>query len=180
MNYIKEKKYIIDPETCNNLINYFETNTSEHFKGYLGSMRRLDLSHKNSDEMYVAEDFSDKMALITQNIFLEYIKENIYLAGHFILEKFRIKRYVNDGKHMYNWHIDTSPSHHRRILTVIYYLNDVSQGGETVVKVGDDEIKVVPEIGKVLLFPANFCYPHCGLPPISNNKYILTTFVCYP
>lgn len=29
------------------------------------------------------------------------------------------------------------------------------------------------------IFPANFCYPHEGGSPISNNKYILVTFLKY-
>ena len=56
-------------------------------------------------------------------------------------------------------------------LTYIWYLNDVIEGGETEF-FGNYKIK--PEVGKLVLFPACWSFPHCGLMPISSNKYIIT------
>ena len=39
------------------------------------------------------------------------------------------------------------------------------------------DIKIKPEKGKVLLFPGNYLFPHKGNMPISNSKYIATSWV---
>lgn len=61
-----------------------------------------------------------------------------------------------------------------RVLTYIWYLNDVNEGGETIIW---DNHKIKPTTGKLLLFPATWTYPHSGLMPISNDKYIITGWV---
>jgi hypothetical protein len=58
-----------------------------------------------------------------------------------------------------------------RVITYLWYLNDVNDGGETEF-CGD--FKVKPRAGKLVLFPASWCYPHKGIMPLSNNKYIIT------
>ena len=52
-----------------------------------------------------------------------------------------------------------------------WYLNDVEDGGETEF-CGDFTIR--PEVGKLIFFPASWCYPHRGKMPISGDKYIIT------
>jgi hypothetical protein len=59
-------------------------------------------------------------------------------------------------------------------LTYIWYLNDVNEGGETIIW---DNHKIKPTTGKLLLFPATWTYPHSGLMPISNDKYIITGWI---
>ena len=58
-----------------------------------------------------------------------------------------------------------------RIVTFIFYINDVYEGGETEIW---NNTKIIPKAGKLLLFPACWTFPHCGKMPISNNKYIIT------
>ena len=58
-----------------------------------------------------------------------------------------------------------------RVVTFLWYLNDVTEGGETEFW-GSHKIK--PEAGKLILFPACWSFPHSGLMPISHDKYILT------
>jgi predicted 2-oxoglutarate/Fe(II)-dependent dioxygenase YbiX len=71
--------------------------------------------------------------------------------------------YENDGKNFKN--------EKYRVLTFLWYLNDVSEGGETEF-FGD--MKIMPEAGKLILFPANWTFPHCAKTPISSDKYIIT------
>ena len=76
----------------------------------------------------------------------------------------------------YNWHIDcqTYQSGWTRTVACIWYLNAVEEGGETEFAFGH---KVVPNAGKLILFPATWNFPHRGLSPIKGNKYIITSFV---
>lgn len=62
-----------------------------------------------------------------------------------------------------------------RLFTIIVYLNDVYEGGETEFPTYNKKIN--PKKGKVLMFPCNFLYLHQGNVPISNDKYIATSFV---
>jgi len=59
----------------------------------------------------------------------------------------------------------------RRILTFIFYLNDVDEGGETEFF---QMHRVRPRKGGVVIFPASDFYLHKGCVPTSCDKYILT------
>ena len=86
---------------------------------------------------------------------------------------FLIKKYdKNKGKFIYhNDFIIEKKNNMYRIITFIWYLNDVEEGGETEF-CGDFTIR--PEVGKLIFFPASWCYPHRGKMPISSDKYIIT------
>ena len=88
-----------------------------------------------------------------------------------------VQRYNrNEGKYVY--HNDFMIDHEKkqnRIITYLWYLNDVIEGGETTFHSG--EIKINPEIGKLILFPACWSYPHCGKMPLSSSKYIITGWI---
>ena len=87
------------------------------------------------------------------------------------VQGFLIQKYEKGiGKYTYHndFHItDNKP----RIITFLFYLNDVNIGGETEFMSVN---KIQPEQGSILLFPATWTYHHRGNVPISNSKYILT------
>lgn len=88
---------------------------------------------------------------------------------------FQIQRYTAGEGHYHSVHSDFDLNNGRfRTLTYIWYLNDVDEGGETLFYTGD---KIKPEMGKLLIFPALWTYPHSGLMPLSNHKYILTGWI---
>jgi prolyl 4-hydroxylase len=59
----------------------------------------------------------------------------------------------------------------------LWYLNGVEQGGET--SFPQLEFAVKPETGRLLMFPPYWMYQHQGLPPISGDKYILSTYLLF-
>jgi prolyl 4-hydroxylase len=61
-----------------------------------------------------------------------------------------------------------------RQVSVIVYLNDVTEGGETSFDAGT---AVEPRAGRVLVFPSSFCFQHRGNPPVSNSKYVLVAWL---
>jgi hypothetical protein len=90
-----------------------------------------------------------------------------------ITNEFMVQRYIqNKGRYVYHDDsmIDWSNKKYR-LLTYLFYLNTVDEGGETEFW---GEYKVKPEAGKLILFPATWVYPHRGMMPISSNKYIIT------
>ena len=65
----------------------------------------------------------------------------------------------------------------RRFLVMFLYLNTVEVGGQTTFpRLGES---VSPQTGRVLMFPANWQYRHAGLPPESDKKYIVGTYLHY-
>ena len=65
----------------------------------------------------------------------------------------------------------------RRFLVMFLYLNTVEVGGQTMFpRLGES---ISPQTGRVLMFPANWQYRHAGLPPESDNKYIVGTYLHY-
>ena len=73
-----------------------------------------------------------------------------------------------------SWHIEQHG--HRstsdRFAVWMIYLNDVAEGGET--EFIYQKLKLKPEQGTLVIWPAGLTHPHRGNPPYSNDKYILT------
>ena len=63
----------------------------------------------------------------------------------------------------------------QRSLTVICYLNTVYNGGCT--HFFNQDYRVSPIRGSVVVFPSNFVYSHIGEKPVSGDKYITVSFV---
>jgi len=57
---------------------------------------------------------------------------------------------------------------------IITYLNDDFEGGET--EFLYQGVRVKPEKGKTVIFPASYTHVHRGNPPIGGTKYIATTW----
>jgi len=90
---------------------------------------------------------------------------------------YQIQKTVKGG--FYSWHSD-SCTRDSRFLTFVWYLSShcsFSEGGGTGFHplVGDGGKVVVPEKGKLLIFPATWTYIHAGLPYFGEGtKYICT------
>ena len=60
---------------------------------------------------------------------------------------------------------------------ILWYLNDVDEGGETVFPQLD--YSVAARTGRLLIFPPYWMYQHEGMPPLSGEKYILSTYLLF-
>ena len=72
------------------------------------------------------------------------------------------------------WHSDFYASIEKnmvRTCTFIFYLNDITEGGQTEFSNG---VSVVPQTGRMLMFPADFSVCHRGVSPEKETKYIVT------
>jgi hypothetical protein len=81
------------------------------------------------------------------------------------------KTKVGGGYHV--WHYESgNRENSNRLLTWILHLNDVHEGGET--EFLYQHMRVKPEQGTLVIWPAAFTHTHRGNPPLSNEKYIVT------
>lgn len=93
-----------------------------------------------------------------------------------LLEEPNLIRYVPGGGDQFHEHADAwSIESVTRQLSVIVYLNDVAEGGETVFT--RHGIHVKPNRGTILLFPSAFTHMHRGDPPISGQKDVIVTWL---
>lgn len=93
------------------------------------------------------------------------------------IEDIRVKRYRAGADEGFEPHYDSMDDKANRYLVFLWYLNDVAEGGETeFLNLG---IKVAPRTGRLLMFPPYWMFQHTGLPPRSNDKYIVSTYLLF-
>lgn len=93
------------------------------------------------------------------------------------LENLRIKRYSCAAHEGFQPHFDAGDAHKDRYMVFLWYLNDVAAGGET--EFPDLGIKVQARTGRLLMFPPYWMFQHVGVAPISNDKYIVSTYMLF-
>jgi len=92
-----------------------------------------------------------------------------------------IQKYKKNVGHYKGWHCESTAAEevgtgsHYRVMTSMFYLNDVEIGGETNFLYSG--LKVSPKAGTFLCWPPPWPWVHSGSIPISNDKYIVTTWL---
>jgi len=109
-----------------------------------------------------------------------YTETNIkkYTAEDIITDHVKIQKTLPaQGYHV--WHIEHGErrENQKRVLVYSIYLNTVEEGGETEFLYQSQRVK--PIKGRIVIWPANFPYVHRGNPPLSGEKYILTSWICF-
>jgi len=95
-----------------------------------------------------------------------------------VIAPLRIKRYIAGSGDGFQPHFDSLGEVASRYLVLLWYLNDVEEGGET--QFCDLGVSVQARAGRLLMFPPYWMYQHAGLPPRSGDKYILSTYLMFP
>jgi len=184
-DYIDFFPDVLSPDICQEIISRFEFDTANQMPGSVltkGGVK-LDTKQKLCTELNLSEqsDWQD----LDKELFLSL--EHVYpkvVALHPDLQRiqnmhdtgYRIKRYL-PGEYFHS-HIDVaSKSQSERFLSVIWYLNDVAEGGETVFI--DQERSITPILGSLITFPPFWTHTHRGTTPVSGPKYIVTTWMAY-
>ena len=94
-----------------------------------------------------------------------------------LISELVMKRYRPGHEERFQLHFDAINYVSNRYLVMLWYLNDVAEGGET--DFPHLEITIKPEVGRLLIFPPYWMYQHQGLPPVSGDKYILSTYLLF-
>ena len=88
-----------------------------------------------------------------------------------------LKRYRPENGEKFQLHFESVHQVANRYLVLLWYLNDVAEGGETHFPVLD--LKVEPRAGRLLMFPPYWMYQHAGLPSPKQDKFILSTYLLF-
>ena len=181
-SFVFEKQDALTTSFCEEVITRFEQDQEGQYKGRIGQLANEDDSIKKSTDLVVSgkEHWKDVDQALFQSLgkaILEFRETYPFFKGPFKDMGYGVQR-TEAGEH-YHWHIDGgSHDFSHRQLVAIWYLNDVAgPGGETEFLFQD--IKVKPEIGKLLLFPPFWTHEHRGVTLETGVKYIATTWVVF-
>jgi hypothetical protein len=175
--YIKHGE--LSKDFCNNCIEKFKSDDRKH-----DGMTADGVDHdvKISTDLNIAfcDDWKNEQVVFFESLLRtldDY--QNIYgdLFNSLLLPMKNSGYQIQETKPggFYDWHDDFSvQDDYFRVLTYIWYLNDINDGGYTEFI---DGTKIKPEAGKLVLFPSTWTYLHRGVSPLSETKYISTGWV---
>ena len=179
-NFIYETM-LDDVSVCDKLIEYHKNNTEQKRRGITAGGEELNTQGKVSTDVQV--QFSNNSAIqnyveqLTRNGLHPYVEKYGLKHSHKmgLKEPFNIQHYApNEGYFM--WHCERSSSQSlQRALVWMTYLNDVDEGGET--EFLYQHVRFKPKRGTFLIWPAHWTHTHRGNPPLSGDKYIVTSWI---
>jgi len=160
---------------------YSTQNNRDYFKELIDIQKEIKKIYKQLSKEETFPDIlnSIKTDFINNNISIdeENSSHKYKVFNEFLtFENIQIQKYTK-SKGRYIYHNDFTCDWNTkkfRVITFLWYLNTIENGGETEFWTTH---KVKPEAGKLLLFPATWTYPHRGMIPVSDNKYIMTGWI---
>jgi len=184
----------LDDYMCDQLIDHFEKSHHNHKKvsrNRTPNFTEYNLTRdasKNNRTQKIYTDLIHKIHIHGQEYF-DFVDQNFnYLfptevvysktvfPKSYGIERLRIKRYNTEANEAFNTHVDSmNLLSCPRFLSFLWYLNDVDEGGQTIFH--GKEIK--PKKGRLVIFPPLWLFPHMGTEPISNTKYIMSSYLRY-
>ena len=180
--FIFEFNNSLSDKDCEDIIKRFEQSKDQHYQGRVGQKFEQNTEIKKSTDMVVSgkEDWKDIDSLLFTSLAkaLSGIKKQYdFFNGPFKDIGYAIQKTMS-GEY-YHWHIDSGNHQFSdRQLVAIWYLNNVEgPGGET--EFLNQEVKIKPEVGKLILFPPFWTHEHRGVKLQKCIKYIATTWIVF-
>ena len=179
--------YLEDKSISNDIIDFFENNKFLQKKG--STAKGVEENRKKSTDITISPNkLSDPKYKVFQDYFSELQKcfldyrEQWPFVKQFLTKvnvgPFNVQKYF-PGDHFAALHTERSslPTLHR-LFAWMTYLNDVDDGGQT--NFSHYGIKIKPEIGKTLIWPAEWTHAHTGEVLKSGTKYMITGWMHFP
>jgi hypothetical protein len=185
-NFIGVYDNYIMPEECDKAIKFFEDKNK-----FNKTMSRMQMENspilKKQDKQYFALDTDIeiwwgnlKTIIVNYDLAWNHYRKNTgadtAYGNDFYFTELKIQKTLpTEGYHV--WHIEHSnlANNAYRAFVFSVYLNDVEEGGETEFLHFSKRVK--PKKGRIVIWPAAFPYVHRGNPPLSGEKYILTSWM---
>ena len=172
---------------CNEITQFFENNKELQIQGITSDGKDLK-AKKTTDIPVNPHDLKNpKFEVLKQYIdelykcFIDYQNQWPFLKSVIKVVDvpgFNIQKYSR-GDHFALLHSErTTLDTLHRLFAWMTYLNDVDDGGQT--NFSHYEIKIKPETGKTLIWPAEWTHAHTGEVLKSGTKYIVTGWIQFP
>ena len=172
---------------CEEITNFFEQNKNLQKPGASGM--GMNTKIKKSTDIKIDPNDLEKpqFEIFKQYInelhkcFLDYQNQWPFLKSMIKtvdVPAFNIQKYSSGG-HFASIHSErTTLNTLHRLFAWMTYLNDVEDGGQTNFK--HYGIKIKPEVGKTLIWPAEWTHAHTGEVLKSGKKYMITGWMHFP
>jgi|TARA_B100000073_G_scaffold335974_1_gene330193 hypothetical protein len=172
---------------CQLYIDWFEENKELQQDGQ--TLSGVNNNVKNTKDISILPDnpLSNLLAEKSNELVETYLKSFGHLEEYNPLDElftqgshypyWNVQRYRKNVGHYKSWHTEQPEQKNtsNRMFVVMYYLNNVDKGGHTLFLLND--MKVKPTRGTFLVWPAGWPYVHSAETPLSNDKYIITTWL---
>ena len=179
-NGIEEHRNLFPIDYCKQLIETFEQRASmqltEHQTGFKNQDERIFMDMSNHNNMFHVD--ADLCKFFYQTVVKTY--EEKYgkkydslraVVQHSPKGMSIQKTRPHQGYHA--WHCECADlCTSSRVMAYTLYLNSVEEGGET--EFLYQGVKIKPEPGKLVFFPAYYTHPHRGNPIYKGVKYIVS------
>jgi len=154
----------------------FLTSYMRKYSHMLSGAVSISVPHPQTGEPMM---ITEEIVKILEDATVSSLIQKIYHLGTINIQKYDRKQ---GGYH--HFHSENYPSMGdpeqlglHRVLLFMYYLNDVREGGET--EFLYQERKLKPTKGQLVFAPSGFTHTHKGHIPLSNDKYILTSWILF-
>ncbi|AEC53086.1 2OG-Fe(II) oxygenase superfamily protein [Synechococcus phage S-CRM01] len=186
LEFVRVYENILPQYVCKHLVNFMQFDSDKQIVSNNGRPNFTQLNLNQSCPSLVAD-----LVKFAHYGLLKYHMDQPFCQHWFPestgMEEFRIKRYVGQSEDRYDVHVDVGDlTSCKRYLSLLFYLNDDFDGGETTFVQYDqpsdtyiDIYDIRPKTGSVLIFPPMWMFPHRGRPVLSGAKYIMSTYLNY-
>lgn len=172
--------YMNNTDLCDKIIDWFEHYVENEDQDTIGRntgyKESTDILLDRNQELYA--EYQTELRSITDCYFELFPTANSY-DPFGIVDGTNVQRYYpSQGFH--SWHTERSNArlpNSTRHLVFMTYLNNISDAGETEFK--HQDLKVKPEKGLTVIWPADWTYTHRGIPSQTETKYITTGWYNY-
>ena len=177
-------------EQCSNVIRYFDdlkmlnkTTTRTESENVSGmdkdnNLYHLDFTDNNqvfyNSNIKILDEFNNAVDLCYKLYRKKYhALDN--LGQHRLSHEVKIQK-TSPGEGYHIWHCEQANiTTGRRLLLVMLYLNDLSNGGETEFLYQHKRIE--PKSGRMVIVPSGFTHTHRGNPPLKGDKYMINGWI---
>ena len=180
--YVQWFDHALDADLCQRMIDSFQQLSRQQMRNDRGTIKALTSSAWTELNVSKVADASFEAlfrAQIAHHLELYNQRTGLTLPvpARDRLENLRIKRYLAEESDQFQPHFDALDYTCNRYLVFLWYLNDVGEGGET--EFCDLGLRISARAGRLLMFPPYWMFQHAGLPPRSNDKYIISTYLLF-
>jgi len=186
-NFIGVYDNYITHEECNKAIKLFEAQNKFNKTMNRQSFEQTSVLQKQDQQYFLAGENIEvwhselKSLIVNFDMALKHYIETTGVSQAFGVDEFHYtslkiqKTLPTEGYHV--WHIEHGKGYENEARALVFsvYLNDVEDGGETEFLHFSRRVK--PKTGRIVIWPASFPYLHRGNPPLSGEKYILTSWI---
>ena len=179
--------WVLNKKICEKIIKFYEDNLGDVKQGEAGSKVNKDVK-LSEDISILPKDLKDEkykvmvdyMRLLKE-CYVDYLEQWPNLKNLFTTVEcsaFNIQKYYPGG-HFKKYHMErTNIINSSRIFAWMTYLNEVEDGGNTDFLYYN--LSIEPEVGKTLIWPAEWTHAHRGNIVNEGVKYIITGWFHMP